>query len=79
MKKEKILTCLVVFVVEQRNHEERYKTRWARWTVLGHQDAIVTFQDGADLEPTYNLISRFITPWNMHRLPTKTQNTQQQN
>ena len=37
-------------------------------------DAIVTFQDGADLEPTERQplfsISR---AWNMHRIPTKTE------
>ena len=40
------------------------RTRWARWTVLGCQDAIVTFQDGTDW--TYNLFSRFLAFRNMH-------------
>ena len=44
---------------------------------MARADAILTFQDEADLEPTHQqplfTISR---PWNMHRPPTNTQNSQ---
>ena len=59
-------------------------SRWSRCgTILGDPGAASRdegifvgeslLQQGAD-----NLFSRFRAPWNIHRLPTKTQNTQRQ-
>ena len=40
---------------------------------LGMLDAIVTFQDGVDLEPTDNLFFSISRAWNMRGPPTNTQ------
>ena len=44
---------------------------------MARSDAILTFQDGADLEPTLRQPLLSIShAWNMHRPPTSTQNSQ---
>ena len=63
-------------LIKPRNHEEAEIQRLRN--ALG--TTFVTFQDGADLEPTHRQplfsISR---AWNMHRLPTNSQNSQRLN
>ena len=63
-------------LTKPRNHEEAeiQSLRNALGTTF------VTFQDGADLEPTHRQPLFSITrTWNMHRPPTNTQNSQRLN
>ena len=66
--------CIVLFICDEKILLGRFKMVHG---TLGMLDAILTFQDGADLEPTHRRhrqplfsISR---AWNMHMPPTNSQ------